>query len=523
LETKVINLVSIKLHVYDQSNNLDRKNTMKTFQQLIATLLILLVASCSSTQQAGSSNPDDVYYSSKDRNQAPAQQQPVAQPSASDYSTNNSNDQQQTDNNQSSERNADYYDSNKTTDGSGTTYITNNYYDDYYDYEYSSRLRRYYTPAYGYGYYDPFYTNMYWYDYNPYSWGVSIYLGYNWWAPSYYYYSPFCYGGFYNPWYSPYGGYYGAYGYYPGAYGYYNPYYYNSYDGTGSGYYYGPRTSISSNTRTGMGSRDDLSSRIASGKPAKTIGDKYVAAVSSGQIIPSIKTNDTRNSTGKMQDLNTGRNNIDNVSGGVKNSNTKTNSASPSHDIKSDAVNTGNGSIKSGESSSPTKGIITRKNETMNPENIQNNQVPANTNPGYQNTIRNNSNINHNQPGKNPNQNINPRSTQPDPRMNGNSSQPPRQNEIREQQEYSAPKNDQRNDGQIQPPSQPAPQNTEPRRPRQMSNAEPRRSESHPSFHIENPSSSGRSSGGSYSAPSSSRGNNSSGGSRGSGGGRGRK
>src|SRR5688500_13442990 len=32
--------------------------------------------------------------------------------------------------------------------------------DDYYDYEYASRLNRFHRPLYGAGYYDPFYTNM---------------------------------------------------------------------------------------------------------------------------------------------------------------------------------------------------------------------------------------------------------------------------------------------------------------------------------------------------------------------------
>ena len=54
----------------------------------------------------------------------------------------------------------------------GDTYITNyNYYngdnyefednDDYYDYEYASRIRRFNRPYYGFGYYDDCYTNYY--------------------------------------------------------------------------------------------------------------------------------------------------------------------------------------------------------------------------------------------------------------------------------------------------------------------------------------------------------------------------
>ena len=52
--------------------------------------------------------------------------------------------------------------------------------DDYYDYAYASRIRRFHNNYYtGWDYYDPYFTNMYWYDYYPSSWGLSIYMGYN--------------------------------------------------------------------------------------------------------------------------------------------------------------------------------------------------------------------------------------------------------------------------------------------------------------------------------------------------------
>ena len=71
--------------------------------------------------------------------------------------------------------------------------------DDYYDYYYTSRLRRFHVNiGCGFGYYDPYFTNLYWYDYYPSSWGLSIYMGYNWWWPSYYY-RPYYYDyGFYH-------------------------------------------------------------------------------------------------------------------------------------------------------------------------------------------------------------------------------------------------------------------------------------------------------------------------------------
>ncbi|MCA6363685.1 MAG: hypothetical protein IM638_11665 [Bacteroidetes bacterium] len=66
-------------------------------------------------------------------------------------------------------------------------------YDDYYDYEYAARLRRFGPGAVGgYGYYDPFYTNSYFYTGNPYNYGTSIYNGYSFWGPQYQMYN-------YNP------------------------------------------------------------------------------------------------------------------------------------------------------------------------------------------------------------------------------------------------------------------------------------------------------------------------------------
>ncbi len=65
--------------------------------------------------------------------------------------------------------------------------------DDYYDYAYSARLRRFYHPFTYSDYYADYYTNLYWYTHDPLYWGTSIYLGYSWWYSSYYsrWYDPF--------------------------------------------------------------------------------------------------------------------------------------------------------------------------------------------------------------------------------------------------------------------------------------------------------------------------------------------
>jgi len=118
--------------------------------------------------------------------------------------------------------------------------------DDYYDYSFSSRIRRFHRPLYYSGYYGGIYTDYYWYNNDPFSCGTSIYLGYNWHSPyySYYTYSPY-YFGYYTPYY--YGNYYSYYalGHNQYHYGLYNSNYVNSNDH--NAYITGHRTSLTSN------------------------------------------------------------------------------------------------------------------------------------------------------------------------------------------------------------------------------------------------------------------------------------
>jgi hypothetical protein len=101
--------------------------------------------------------------------------------------------------------------------------VINNYYDGH-DYYFSSRINRFHRSYSTFGYYAPVFTETYWYSYQPYTWGISIYSGggfgvgisYNYpvygygygygygWRPyvssSYYWdYDPF----YYNHWYMP--------------------------------------------------------------------------------------------------------------------------------------------------------------------------------------------------------------------------------------------------------------------------------------------------------------------------------
>lgn len=121
-------------------------------------------------------------------------------------------------------------DLNQTEDESEEVYVDEYSSDDYYDYGYSSRIRRFHNPYFGFSYYNNYYTNSYWYDYNPYNYGVSIYYGYSFWHPHHYH----PYG--YHHHYSGFHDYYYYNSYYAGL---TYPTYFNSYDN--NSVYYGVR------------------------------------------------------------------------------------------------------------------------------------------------------------------------------------------------------------------------------------------------------------------------------------------
>jgi len=147
---------------------------MKTFTLISSFLLTIILTSWGQ-------NYDDVYY----------------QPSGSTIHYNNDtqnnninydggstgynyNYKNQDNNNYGDPNRYDYIDtSDYYTDDQGNTYITNNYYnDDNYDFFYTSRMRRFYNPHQGFGWYSGIYTDPYWYGYNdPWMWGSSIYVG----------------------------------------------------------------------------------------------------------------------------------------------------------------------------------------------------------------------------------------------------------------------------------------------------------------------------------------------------------
>ena len=167
---------------------------------------------------------------------------------------------------------------------------------DYYDYAYTARIRRFDNPVIGVGYYDDYYTNMYWYTYNPNYWGVSIYLGYNWWYPSWsWYYRPYYYSywGYYDPFFNPYWNpywdpfYYGHHHHHHHHYGHHHHghhhhyawncnHYYNSLD-RGS-FYYGPRTYNGATTRYLGGRTENIAYRNSTARYSNR--DNYIGVIS---------------------------------------------------------------------------------------------------------------------------------------------------------------------------------------------------------------------------------------------------
>lgn len=187
---------------------------------------------------------DDVYFSMKD-----AKKERAAEKKRKEEEEKRAAEEAQ-------KRQAEQNNAKAMATSPGTDYYEQPFdYDDYYDYEYAARLRRFHNPTPGAGYYDNYYTNSYYYNQNPYYYGTSLYNSYSFWGPSayaynycpssyFYYNSGWAWGtGMYygNPYGSPYG-----YGYYDPwmnqGWG-YNPYY-SYYPGWNSGGWYGPMTPV---------------------------------------------------------------------------------------------------------------------------------------------------------------------------------------------------------------------------------------------------------------------------------------
>lgn len=290
---------------------------MKTLLNIGIILFLASLTACSTTYSGSSQTYDDIYYSpnndpvkvaeKKVDSEIDSYQSPQYENSNSDTYSNEDKESEGSQN-YNNNSNYDYYQKEYSdeittepqynpTIQNGNTQNSRRSYDDYYDYEYAARLRRFHSPYVGAGYYDDFYTNRYYYDntppyyaasiyggssiYDPYpysgvsigyssyvGWGVSFGFGFGWGFSSYY--PPFYYGSpFYYSYYNPYR----FYGYYsPFAYNYYHGYHHGFQHGYHHGYhdgYYGS-DSYSSSYRNISGPR---SGRAGTSTSYKSVGN----------------------------------------------------------------------------------------------------------------------------------------------------------------------------------------------------------------------------------------------------------
>lgn len=226
---------------------------MKTNLFVAAASIIIVFASCSSTKQTSSGTSDDLYV-----NKTPSAEPTYTPAPAPDQSQTEYSGQDMGGNSEQKNSNPDYSNSDQYQDANGTTYVTNNYYNNN-DGWYSSQLNHWYSPYVGFSYFSPYYGGISYYDPFYYSPGFSISFGIGFGWGSYYNY--------YNPYYSPWYGY--GYGYYPWygpGYGYgYNNGCWNNYGYGYCGYgdggynysnsYYGYHGSSSGNTSADEGGR----------------------------------------------------------------------------------------------------------------------------------------------------------------------------------------------------------------------------------------------------------------------------
>ncbi|MDR4987542.1 MAG: hypothetical protein RG741_01730 [Bacteroidales bacterium] len=257
---------------------------MKALLKLFSAILLISLAGCSSTYYV--SQKDDVYYL------------PQTVRGGSAYIPEDAKTVEVVDDAYAVV--AEHQDTVEVTDAEayyvdedGQVIIIQNFYGDHYDFAYASRIRRFHRSYVSFGYFDPFYTNMFYYTYNPYHFGASIYLGFGpspWFFGGYYgyypmsFYNPFWHHYYWrNPWFYGPGSYWAGYhhGFYTGfGYGIWHPYYfgYGGYSpwggpmypqyGSGLTYHYGPRGTAGGGTvgrpasgRETTGTRDMLATR----------------------------------------------------------------------------------------------------------------------------------------------------------------------------------------------------------------------------------------------------------------------
>ena len=422
---------------------------------IISAIASLLFSACKTTQL--STYSDDVYSN-------PADDKRLAKLEAEQRAKKDLETKQK----QEDERLA-----KKAKDDSNPLYQDPNYnQDDYYDYQYASRVRRFNQPINGAGYYDNYYTNQYYYNQNASCYGSSIYSTYGYMPSNQFYnYSnglsmSFGYGNGYNHFnntpysycgntygnYNSYGNnnYYGnnaynPYGYnnfYGNNYGTINNYYGNNYNNNNGGWgylngqdpnsnyaamYNGPRGSNGGNnggrsSSAGMAVPEDLQ--------YKAKNDFFQSVVQKQEVTPRfteiIKPNRTPTNE---ENVNAFLNNTN----GQSNINPTRNTTKQNENLNTNSPQQNN----SNTTSEPKKGgflsgffngnntASTTETPNANPSSGNTNSTPRRNNSGKISGIENNSNTpNSSEKSSSPNWNSSPNTSGSSEINNGGSSSP---------------------------------------------------------------------------------------------------
>lgn len=140
---------------------LQNQYIMKKLHWILSLSAISILSACTSSFQSSStlSAYDDIYYSPNDKPRIPTASSSTNKPIESDgYTDDYALEEPINQGNNYSSPNSQNFD-----------------YDEYYDYGYAARLRRFHGPTIGIGYYDPYFVDPYFYNRNSAFIGTSIY------------------------------------------------------------------------------------------------------------------------------------------------------------------------------------------------------------------------------------------------------------------------------------------------------------------------------------------------------------
>ncbi len=153
--------MAAKINNNKDNSTLKNQYIMKKLHWILSLSAISILSACTSSFQSSStlSAYDDIYYSPNDNPRYPVANSNTNQASKNDaYTDDYALEEPINQGNNYSDVNSQNFD-----------------YDEYYDYGYAARLRRFHGPTIGIGYYDPYFVDPYFYNRNSAFIGTSIY------------------------------------------------------------------------------------------------------------------------------------------------------------------------------------------------------------------------------------------------------------------------------------------------------------------------------------------------------------